>query len=290
MSEYNPDSINGRTRVCGLIGWPVEHTLSPLLHNGAFRALGLNFCYVPFPVPPGKLSEALRGLAAAGVVGINATAPHKEALLPHMDNLCPAAAAAGSVNTVLFREGRLEGYSTDGEGFLWALREEGRWLPGPGSAALILGAGGAARAVALALAGAGLEELTVFNRTVSRAEALAEMIRREKPAMRLQAEPLERQALSRRLQRVTLLVNTLSEDPWPWEEGPNLAGAVLACDLRYHPRRTSFMRWAGTAGAGAVMNGFGMLLGQAALAFSHFTGVKPPFAVMRRLAGAQNLY
>ncbi len=282
-------SIGGKTRVCGLIGWPVAHSLSPFLHNGAYRALSLDYCYVPFPVPPEKLQDALRGLVAAGVKGINVTAPYKEALLPFLDYSDPVVTGAGSVNTVLFRDGSVEGYSTDGEGFLWALREEGKWFPGPGSAALVLGAGGAARAVTLALAQAGLDELTVLNRTVSRAETLAEMIRSEKPGMRVQVGPLSRKGLAKYSQRVTLLVNTLSEDPWPWEKGPALARAILACDLRYHPRSTSFMNWACAAGAGAVMNGFNMLLGQAALSFSYFTGAKPPFSIMQRMAFSRGI-
>lgn len=277
-------TISGKTRICGLIGWPIEHTLSPFLHNGAYRALNLDYCYVPFPVPPGSLDHALHGLAAAGVVGINATAPYKNILLPHLDQLSPAAAAAGSVNTILFHEGSLEGHSTDGEGFLWALREEGKWFPSPGSAALVLGAGGAARAIALALAQAGLGELIILNRTVSRAESLAEMIQKERPAMRVEALPLVQKVLAKHSQRVTLLVNALSDEPWLWEEGPALAQSVLACDLRYHPRLTPFMNWAAASGAGAVMNGLNMLLGQAALSFAHFTGIKPPFTVMQRLA------
>ena len=156
--------IDGLTRLCGLIGSPVDHSLSPLLHNFAYRALGLNYRYLAFPVRRENLEAALRGLAALNVAGINVTAPYKEAVIPSIDHLDPPAADTGSVNTICFREGKREGYSTDGEGFLRSLKEERGYGPGGGTI-LLLGAGGAAWAVGYALAGVVARRLILLNRS-----------------------------------------------------------------------------------------------------------------------------
>ncbi|HIP95583.1 MAG TPA: shikimate dehydrogenase, partial [Anaerolineae bacterium] len=118
-------SIDGHTQLVGLIGWPVEHSLSPAMHNAAFEVLGLNWCYVPLPVPPERVGAAVKGLAALGFCGANVTVPHKQAVMPYLDEIDETAQAIGAVNTILVREGRLIGYNTDGDGFLAALREAG---------------------------------------------------------------------------------------------------------------------------------------------------------------------
>ena len=271
--------IDGRTKVCGLIGSPVAHSLSPLLHNAAYRELGLNYRYLPFHVESGVLERALRGITALELDGVNVTAPHKEAVLQYLDELDPTAAATGAVNTICNRGGRLHGFNTDGEGFLWSLREMGR-LPGAlDGAAVILGAGGAVRSVAYALAGAGAASIVILNRTAARAEEAASMLREHFPRVGVEAEKLSMQSLSRCRDRITLLVNALPEEPWNWEGGYSLPAAVLAYDLRYSPPLSPFLAWAAAAGAG-IANGLGMLVGQAALSFSLFTGAAPPFQLM----------
>ena len=145
--------ILGSTQVVGLIGWPIEHSVSPPMHNAAFRHLGLDWCYVPLPVRPKDIAEAISGLRALGLRGINATVPHKIALLPLMDELTLPARAIGATNTVIVRPDGLVGHNTDAEGFLRALREAG--FDPEECRALVLGAGGAARAVVYALATVG---------------------------------------------------------------------------------------------------------------------------------------
>src|SRR3954447_471116 len=143
--------IGGGTQLAGVIGWPVEHSRSPQMHNAAYAALGMDWAYVAMPVEPARLEQALRGAAALGLAGLNVTIPHKQATAAICDELSPQASRADSANTVLMSDGgRLRGETTDGQGMLDAIGD----LPGPG--ALVLGAGGAARAAVAALAGAGV--------------------------------------------------------------------------------------------------------------------------------------
>lgn len=279
------EEIGGKIRVCGLIGSPVAHSLSPLLHNSVYRALGLNYCYLPFHVEPPALGRAIKGAASLGITGLNVTSPHKEAALIFMDELAQSASAAGSVNTICFNEGAITGYSTDGEGLLWALKHERGWVSGPEKTVAILGAGGAARAVAFSLAGAGIKKLIILNRTAARGSRLKEALLKSFPGLDCSALPLTLDNLRRHVKDITLLINSLSGEPWSWEElDADLPAGVLACDLRYSPAVTPFLQWAREAG-GFTLNGRGMLAGQAALSFSLFTGAEPPFNLMRSLMG-----
>ncbi|HHX87828.1 MAG TPA: shikimate dehydrogenase [Firmicutes bacterium] len=274
--------IDGFTRVCGLIGLPVAHSLSPLLHNYAYSRLGLNYRYLAYPVQPDDLQPALRGLTALNFSGVNVTAPHKEAVIPFIDRLDPVAAATGSVNTICCREGKLEGYSTDGEGFLWSLQEEGNYVSA-GKSVLLLGAGGAARAVSYALAAQGINSLTILNRSEHRANSLAEKLQALFPSLSLKAALLTTGSVKCYLPQVSLIVNSLSGDPWPWEEmAASFYEGTLVYDLRYSLCRTGFINWAEKSGA-KVLNGLGMLLAQAALSFELFTGVEPPFKLMKKV-------
>ena len=159
--------INGATKLVGLIGWPVEHSLSPAMHNAAFASLGLNWVYVPLPVPPGTVEAAVKGLAALGFQGANVTVPHKQAVMPYLDELTEAAKIIGAVNTIVVGGAEahsrtpLRGDNTDAEGFIRALREGG--FEPQGSSATVLGAGGAARAVVYALLASGTTEVRVLN-------------------------------------------------------------------------------------------------------------------------------
>lgn len=143
-------AIDGETRVVGVIGWPVRHSLSPLMHNAAFGVLGLNWVYVPFAVTPDQVTATVQAVRALDLVGLNVTIPHKLAVLPLMDEVSAEARALGAVNTIINDDGRLRGRNTDGEGFLRSLREIGGDVTGRRVA--LIGAGGSARAVALALA------------------------------------------------------------------------------------------------------------------------------------------
>lgn len=267
----------------GLIGWPVEHSVSPAMHNAAFEALGLDWCYVPLPVRPGHIAEALAGIVALGFGGVNVTVPHKQALVPLVDELSEAARAIGAVNTVIVMDGgRTTGHNTDAGGFMRALKA----LPFDphGCSALVLGAGGAARAVVYALA-TNQVEVTVLNRTPERAEALVEALRGFASA-RLYAGPLIADRLRKVGANVDLVVNTTPLGMWPhiegspWPEELPFPAHALLFDLVYNPRETRLMCQARAVGARAC-NGLDMLVYQGAEAFTSWTGREAPVDVMR---------
>ncbi|MHB1295481.1 MAG: shikimate dehydrogenase [Anaerolineae bacterium] len=272
--------LSGRTRLVGVIGWPIAHSLSPAMHNAAFRALGLDWCYVPLPVAPSALAEAMAGVRALGFQGINATVPHKEGLPALMDELTPEARAIGAVNTVLARGQGLLGHNTDASGFLRSLREIG--FEPRACRALVLGAGGAARAVVYALASQGAH-VTLVNRSAERARTLAEAFR-ELPG-RIEAMPWLADALGRAARDVDLIVNTTPLGMWPemdaspWPAETPLPAGALCYDLIYNPRETRFLRQAREAGARGL-DGLPMLVHQGAEAFKLWTGVEPPVDAM----------
>ncbi|MDH7486703.1 MAG: shikimate dehydrogenase [Anaerolineae bacterium] len=274
--------IDAQTKLLGIIGWPVEHSLSPTMHNAAFAALGLNWVYLPLPVPPGQVEAALRGLLTLGFRGANVTVPHKEAVMPHLDSITEVAQAIGAVNTLVVGEGRLVGDNTDGAGFLAALQEAG--FEPRGRRALVLGAGGAARAVAYALATAGAQ-VTVLNRTLSRTEALIQHLAPAVPPNSLSPRLLDRDALVEEAVRADLLVNATSVGMWPdaehspWPDELPLPSHLTVFDLVYNPPETRLLRQARRAGAQAI-GGLGMLVHQGALAFRLWTGHSPPLEAM----------
>lgn len=276
--------VLGHTRVVGLIGWPVEHSVSPPMHNAAFRALGLDWCYVPFPVPPEEVEHVLVGMRALGIRGLNATVPHKRALLALVDELTPAARAIGAVNTVYWREDRLVGHNTDAGGFVRALREAG-FAP-ERCTAVVLGAGGAARAIAYALLSVGAG-VTILNRTPRRAEALAAEFAPLAKGGEIHAGPLTAEALAEAAAASRLVVQTTPLGMWPhvettpWPEEVPFPSQALLYDLVYNPRETRLMRHARRAGAEAV-SGLGMLVHQGAEAFALWCGQEPPVEIMYR--------
>jgi shikimate dehydrogenase len=271
-----PLNINGQTKLVGLIGYPIEHSLSPAMHNSAFAALSLNWCYVPLPAPPERLGEAVAGLRALGLAGVNVTVPHKEAVVSYLDEVTPAAQAIGAVNTIVVRKG-LIGHNTDWQGFLTALSEGG--FDPQGKRAVVLGAGGAARAVVHALARAGAQ-VTVLNRTLARAQALIQDFSPLFPALPLTLQTLEEQTAG-----AHLLVNATPVGMWPqvdqsiWPEDLPFPGHLTVFDLVYNPRQTKLLRQAEAVGA-KVIGGLGMLVHQGAAAFELWTGEKAPVEVM----------
>lgn len=264
-----------RARVFGVLGDPVDHSLSPAMHNAAFAALALPHLYLRYRVTPGALAEALAEARRLAMGGLNLTVPLKEVALPLLDEVTPAAARIRAVNTVCFRRGRLVGDNTDGRGFIAALESRVRIARAP---VIILGAGGSARAVATALVDAGCPRLVIANRTLERAERLAEDLGTG-PA-RVRAVPL-RDATRQLTSGTAVVVNTTSA---------GLAGArirldahrsaptCLFVDLAYG-RRTPFLEAARRAGR-ATMDGGLMLLHQGALAFTLWTGQRAPLGAM----------
>ena len=299
MSPAVPWAPGAHTRVAAVIGEPVRHSLSPVLHNAAFRALDLDWVYLAFEVRRGSASEALTGMRVLGLDGLSVTMPHKNAVLAAVDRLSPTALALQAVNTVVRKGDVLEGHNTDGAGFVAAVRDDEGFDPA-GRRCLVLGAGGAARAVVKALADAGAAQVVVVNRTPARAEAAADL-----------AGSAGRVGTVEEVADAELVVNATpigmaSEAPLGAEvrsvdgtvldrPGPDPAVVVdpawlgtgqLVVDLVYDPPLTPLVETARARGAAGV-NGLGMLIHQAAHAFRLWTGEDPPLAVMSAAALAE---
>lgn len=283
-SESQPlREIGGKTRVFCVLGHPIGHSLSPAMHNAALTAMGVDGVYVAFDVPPAGLAAAVDGLQALGVGGINCTIPHKEAVIPLLDELSPEAVLIGAVNTIVFRDGRRIGYNTDAPGFLAALLAAAG-EPG-GKRAVVLGAGGSARAVAAALIGAGAR-VDVVNRTQARAEALAAELGDKLKTRRVRAVPPDE--VGEALAGAELLINTTSVGMSPDAGAPPpvpaeaLHPGLLVYDLIYNPLETRLLRAARDCGA-RTANGAGMLAHQGAIALELWTGRPAPADLMERV-------
>jgi shikimate dehydrogenase len=277
--------LSGKTRVFCVLGHPVGHSLSPAMQNAALRDMGVDGVYVPFDVAPENLAEAVRGLRALGAGGVNCTIPHKEALLRLLDEIDEEASLIGAVNTIVFRKERTVGYNTDAPGFLAALRAEG-FAP-EGKRAVVLGAGGSARAVTVALARLGAP-VTIANRTEARARELAEELAAKIPRSRISAMGQDEETLRLELARAELLVNTTSVGMSPRvEEMPPVPESafrpgLFVYDLIYNPLETRLLRSAAERGA-RVANGAGMLAQQGALALELWTGQPAPARLMEQV-------
>jgi len=266
------------------LGYPVGHSLSPDMHNAAFDALDMDWCYVPFEVAPDRLEQSVRGLAALGVVGANLTIPHKRAAVAHLDEVRGDAAITGSVNTIHFDGDRLIGYSTDGDGFLGALA--GLGVDPAGTEAVVLGAGGSAVAIVVALMRAGAARITVANRTPERAQALVELVGSQAGSgMTIATAPWDSESIGEALEGANLLVNTTSvgmkADPQQTLPVPAeaLRPDLAVYDIVYTPLETPLVRTALERG-GRALGGARMLVLQGAISFRIWTGVDPPVEVM----------
>jgi shikimate dehydrogenase len=264
---------DAHTRFTGILGWPVEHSLSPAMHNAAFAELGLNWVYLAFPVHPDRLGDAVRGLAASGCAGLNVTIPHKQTVLALCSARTPAAEAIGAANTLVpDGEGGFRADNTDAEGFIRAVDEEAP-LNLDGADVLLVGAGGAARAVAFALRERGAT-IRVSNRSPEKAAQLGAHV------------PFVRAALDQAASQAAMVVNATSlgmgSDAVP-EDLPldGLGPAQVVVDLVYRPGGTPWLAAAGARGARTV-DGLAMLLHQGAAAFSQWTGHEAPLDAMRR--------
>ena len=259
--------LTGKAKLAGVIGWPVAHSRSPRLHGFWLERHGIDGAYLPLPVRPEDFAATIHGLRAAGFAGANVTIPHKQAAIALCDELGPAARRVGAVNTLVFRDGRIHGSNTDGFGFIENLRAH-RVDPGAGPA-LVLGAGGAARAVAAALLDAGAQ-VTIANRTGGRAEELAATL----PGLRT----IDWASRADALADAALLVNTTSlgmTGNHSLEISLARAAPGLAvADIVYAPLETPLLAAARAAGLRAV-EGLGMLLHQARPGFAAWFGVAP---------------
>lgn len=265
-------AVDGKTKIVCLIGHPVEHSLSPAMHNAAFEELGLNYCYVALPVRPEDLPDAVRGIRALNFHGCNVTVPHKQDVIPHLDGIDEEARFIGAVNTVKNDGGLLRGFNTDGRGFMESLREAG--IDPSGKVVFIAGAGGAARAVSYYLSEKA-SRLCLFDIDTGRSRSLRDDLLRLGREV-VVAGGIEEAAGADMIINATPL-GMKEGDPLPVERGI-LRREQVVCDLVY--RDTPLIRTARELGCRAI-NGLGMLLWQGALAFRIWTGATPPVDLMR---------
>lgn len=264
-------AISGKARLAGVIGWPVSHSKSPRLHNFWLEKHGVDGLYLPLPVRPEDLSAVLQTLPRMGFRGVNLTIPHKEAALPLLDRLDETARRIGAVNTVVFdEEGKSFGFSTDGQGFIDNLEQGCKTFNAAKGPAVLLGAGGAAAAIAFALEDAGCPEIRIVNRSLERAQALANRLADAK------AQSWDERAAA--LEGAALLVNATSlgmmGQPALDLSLDALPTSALVADIVYAPLETPLLLAARRRGNLAV-DGLGMLLHQAVLGFEAWFGLRP---------------
>lgn len=271
---------NSRTRLLGVMGHPIEHSLSPDMHNAAFEATGMGYVYVAMDVRPENLADAVRGARALGFRGFNVTMPHKAAILPLLDEVDEAARISGAVNTVVVEGEHLRGMNTDGSGFVEACREAGVGFAG--SCVLVVGAGGAASAICVAVLGEGAAELRIANRTVERARALKRRLLEGRPGACIETYPAGEVAAA--AEGASVLINTTylgmkNDDPLPIPEGC-IGPSVAVCDAVYRAGgETRLVRIARERGARTV-GGERMLLYQGVQAQRAWTGAEPDVEAM----------
>jgi len=275
--------IGEGTKVCAVIGDPIEHSLSPAIHNAAYRSLGMDFVYVAFRVRSRELARAIEGARALGMVGLNVTRPHKTSVMDLLDTTEKTARKIGAVNTIVRSGGGLRGYNTDGQAALEVLQKLGGSLSG--TRVVILGAGGAARAIAYYLSKT-TQSMSILNRTRASGSRLAAEITRWSDVKCL-SRGLDRTSLRKEVSKSDVLINTLPVDILP------RFGSTLICeglirtgmivfDANY-VHESDFLLDAEVAGA-KVADGLDMLVGQAALSFRLWTGRNPPIDVMHETA------
>lgn len=278
MPQSNLTPINAATRLCAVLGSPIQHSASPAMHNAAFAALGLNWRYLAFEVDPKNLRAAIEGARALNLAGLNLTVPHKLLAVDMVDELDTSAKTWGAVNTIKFENGRAIGFNTDAEAIVTSLREDLK-VELRGAKVLLLGAGGAGRTAALKLAAENVAELFLVNRTASKTVEIAAEIKKQFPSIKV--------SVGYPKSDVDLLLNATSlglkpEDAAPLDEKLySLKQTRAVYDMIYKPAETKLLVAAQAAGC-RTANGIGMLVHQGAKAFHIWTGQPAPVAVMRR--------
>lgn len=277
-------NISGKTTVFGVIGDPIEHTFSPLIHNRAIAAMELDAVYVPFHVAPERLGEAVDGVRAFGIGGLNVTVPHKTAVMQYLDGISDEAEAVGAINTIIRRDSVLMGDNTDVYGFLMCVMEDGGIGRFP-ARVCVLGAGGAARGIVYACAGRDeVDDVVVVNRTLSKVETIAADFSGMN-GTRVTAVPATAETLSEAVTHAGMVVNTTSLGMYPHTDGTPVPDpdvfreGQVVCDIIYNPLRTRFLRDAASRGAKTI-EGLAMLAYQGARSLSLWTGREAPAGVM----------
>ncbi len=275
--------ISGRTQLLGIFGDPVAHSLSPKMQNAALATSGIDAVYLPFQVHPEQLPSAVDSIRTFNMVGVNVTVPHKERIMPLLDEIDATAALIGAVNTVVNRQGYLIGFNTDTPGFLTSLRDDLHIEP-RGKQVVIIGAGGASRAAIAAVAGCGALKIILANRTKEKAEVLACEMQSHFPEIVILAAGLSEAELAVSLSSADLLVNTtsvgLSGESFPEFVVDKLADSAAVYDMIYAESPTPFIKSAKHRGLSCV-DGRGMLVAQGEAAFFKWFGVEPEAGVMR---------
>lgn len=274
------------TKLVILLGNPLGHSVSPPMHNRVFEQLGLDYCYLPVEVTATNLEKVFSGLSRMNVAGFNVTIPHKINIIKYLDELDPLAATIGAVNTITVKDGQTRGYNTDGEGFIRSFAEETNSTV-KGKRIFLLGCGGAARAIAMTLACHGAEKIYLHNRTIAKADSLADEINKKiRPcsAVVKQSTDSQRDALA----DCDILINTTSLGMYPQEDVLPLAESLIAphlivADIVYNPLLTRMLTTARDKGC-TIAPGLGMLIYQGAAAFKLFTGVDPLIEEMSEVA------
>ena len=279
---------SAHTKLIVLLGNPLGHSYSALMHNTVFAQLNMDCLYLPVEVTAENLSAVFSGLTRMNVGGFNVTIPHKQRIMELLDEIDPLAKAIGAVNTICLQEGRTRGYNTDGEGFLKSLEEE-LSISIDRQNVFVIGCGGAARAIVMTLASRGAERIFLCNRTASKAEALATEINRKFSA-KAEVVTQEPRAMATALRSCHILVNTTSlgmhpnVDEIPLDEGLLFKNLAVA-DIVYNPLITRLLQVSRTKGC-RIVDGLGMLVYQGAAAFRLWTGIEPAtdamFAAVRR--------
>ncbi len=276
------------TKLVILLGNPLGHSLSPVMHNHVFKKLGLDYCYMPVEVTSENLETVFKGLTKMNVAGFNVTIPHKVQIMEYLDEVDSLAATIGAVNTISIKERKTKGYNTDGEGFIRSLEEEAR-ITVAEKRVFLIGSGGAARAIAMTLVFKKAEKIYIFNRTRKKAEALATEINdRIRPCVQVVSTSYEEQQET--IKKCDILVNCTSLGMTPQEnelpiEASLLTPDLIVADIVYNPLTTKLLKTAEKAGC-RIVHGLGMLIYQGAAAFTIFTGREPLIEEMSKAAYA----
>ncbi|MEN6347974.1 MAG: shikimate dehydrogenase [Syntrophomonas sp.] len=281
-------NINMDTIILGLIGNPLGHSLSPLMHNMTLDKLGVNGIYVPFEVSPGKLEGAIAAIRSLDIRGVNVTIPFKEEVIKYLDDLSEEAAACGAVNVISNVAGRLVGYNTDGKGFVAALQEEQIDVKGR---AVFIGAGGAARSVAYELARAGISRLDFLDLSIARAEGLANFITKSTSCCS-SAQIMNENEYYILSEKADIIINCSPVGMYPnCEQSPvaefkQIPARAVLCDLIYNPWQTKFLRLGQEHGLKTI-GGCSMFVHQGAQTLEILMGLKPPLSFMKEVVRDQ---
>lgn len=259
--------ISASTKLVGLIGHPIGHSMSPIIHNALYKRIGLDLIYLAFDIRPENLNNAMIGIKALDLKGFNVTIPHKEAMIGLVDSLDPYAKKLGAINTVKVKDGQLIGYNTDGQGFIKSLKRKN--ISVKDKSIVIIGAGGAARSIAVYIGLEGPKEIRIVNRTYDRGKVLANLVND------LTGSYIASPA-SHIPDKSDIIVNTTSLGMWPnIKENPisvlSLSPQTIVCDIVYNPRMTAMLRQAERTGC-QIVDGTGMLIGQALASVGIWTG------------------